>query len=206
MIWPGCYLPFLSVSFRTTYIRLEFSLRQISWSIDIPIVIDAAFLHDIQICVCRSGDVNVFQWNREWFFSRWLKFDSGFNVMAVHEVSWHGPKIIYRFNCIRKWVLRWWKRPCWFSKKIYVTFSSNWVIPYQGGCSQFLISSSKFYSSICDWKNKFSLFGQNHLFRIESFRVDFRCVHRFQLLKVCNQYVTLPNSPRVKSVSKEQSR
>ena len=45
-----------------------------------------------------------------------------------------------------------------------------------------------------------------HLFRIESFRVDFRCVHRFQLLKVCDQCVTLPNSPRVESVSEEQSR
>ena len=49
-------------------------------------------------------------------------------------------------------------------------------------------------------------FGKYHLFRIESFRVDFRCVHRLQLLKVCNQYVTLPNSPRVESVSEEQSR
>ena len=41
---------------------------------------------------------------------------------------------------------------------------------------------------------------------IEFFRMDFRCVHRFQLLKVCDQYVTLPNSPRVQSVSEEQSR
>ena len=63
-----------------------------------------------------------------------------------------------------------------------------------------------FDSSICDWKNKFSLFGKYHLFRIESFRVDFRCVHRLQLLKACDQYVTLPNSPRVQSVSEEQSR
>ena len=63
-----------------------------------------------------------------------------------------------------------------------------------------------FDSSICDWKNKFSLFGKYHLFRIVSFRVDFRCVHRLQLLKVCDQYVTLPNSPRVQSVSEEQSR
>ena len=68
------------------------------------------------------------------------------------------------------------------------------------------ISSKGFDSSICDWKNKFSLFGKYHLFRIESFRVDFWCVHRFQLLKVCDQYVTLPNSPRVQSVSEEQSR
>ena len=46
-------------------------------------------------------------------------------------------------------------------------------MPYQGGCSQFLISSKGFDSSICDWKNKFSLFGKYHLFRIESFRVVF---------------------------------
>ena len=49
-------------------------------------------------------------------------------------------------------------------------------------------------------------FGKYHLFRIESFWVDFRCVHRLQLRKVSNQYVTLPDSPRVQSVSEEQSR
>ena len=141
------------------------------------------------------GYVNVFRWNREWFFSRRVKFDSGFNVMAVYEVSWHGPKIIYRFTGIRKRVLKWWKRPFRFSKKIKVTFSLNWMFPYQGGCSQFLISSRKIDSSICGWKNKNSIFWEYYLLWLESFRVDFRCVHRFQLLNVRNQYVTLPNSP-----------
>ena len=104
-----------------------------------------------------SGYVNVFQWNREWFFSRRVKFDSGFNVMAVYEASWHGPKV-HSFTG-KKWVLRWWKRPFWFSKNVNVTFSSTWSRPYQGGCSQFLISSRCFDSSICDGKNKFSLLG-----------------------------------------------
>ena len=81
-------------------------IRQISWPIDIPIIIDAAILLNIQVCMCNSGDVNVFQRNREWF-SRRVKFDSWFNVMAVYEVSWHGPKFIYRFTGIRKWVVRW---------------------------------------------------------------------------------------------------
>ena len=31
----------------------------------IPIIIDAAFSHSIQVCMCSSGDVNVLQWNRE---------------------------------------------------------------------------------------------------------------------------------------------
>ena len=56
-------------------------------------------------------------------------------------------------------------------------------------------------------ENKISFFfGKHHLFRIESFSVDVRCVHRFQLLNVYNQYVTLTISPRVQSVSEEQSR
>ena len=33
--------------------------------------------------------------------------------------------------------------------------------------------------------------------------VDFRCVHRFQILNVCNQYVTLPNSSRVQKHIRE---
>ena len=85
-------------------------------------------------------------------FSGRVKFDSGFNVMAENGVSWHGQKVIYRFTGIRKWVVRWWNRPFWFSKKINVTLSLNWSRPYQGGCCQILISSKKFYSSICDWK------------------------------------------------------
>ena len=68
------------------------------------------------------------------------------------------------------------------------------------------VSSKSFDSSICDWKNKFSLFGKYHFFRMESFRVDFRCVHRFQLLKVCNQDVTLLNSPDVQCISEERSK
>ena len=119
----------------------------------------------------------------------------------------HGPKIIYRFTGIQKRVVEWWKRPFWFSNKVNVTLSSNWSRPYQGGCSQVLISSRSFDLSICDWEIKFSFFLRKyHFFRIESFWVDFRCVHRFQLVKVCNQYVTLPNSHRVQSVFEEQSR
>ena len=159
------------------------------------------------VCVV-SGDVNVFQWNMDWFLSRRVKFDSGFNVMVVYEVSSHGPEIISCFTGIGIWVLRWWRwRPFWFSMKISWTFSSNWVVPYQGRCSQFLIPSDKFCSSICDWKYAFSIFGWKYYFLcIEPFRVDFRCVHRFQLLNGRNHNVTLRNSHRVQSVSKEQSR
>ena len=52
-------------------------MRQVSRAINIPIIIDALLLFDIQIRMRSSGYVNVFQWNREWFFSRRVKFDSG---------------------------------------------------------------------------------------------------------------------------------
>ena len=129
-------------------------------------------LLDIQIRMSSSGDVNVFQWNREWFLSRRvIRFDSGFNVMAVHEASRHGPEIINCFTDIRKRVLRLWRmRPFWFSKKIPLTFSSNWTIPYQCGCSKFLISSRKFDSSICGRKiNSPSSWGNTTSFALSLF-------------------------------------
>ena len=73
-------------------------MRQISWPIDIPIIIDASFLLDIQVLMCET----------------WIK----------NHLSLQG---------IQKWVLRWWKRPFCFSKKICVTLSSSWVFPCQGG-------------------------------------------------------------------------
>ena len=54
----------------------------------------------------------------------------------------------------------------------------------------------------CDWEYKFSIIFEKYYFLcIESFCIDFRYVHRFQLLKFCNQYVTLPNSfPRTERI------
>ena len=148
--------------------------------------------------VCSSEDVNVFQWNREWFFSRRVKLDSWFNVMEVNEVSWPGPKVINCFTGIRKRVMKWWKRPFWFSKKINVTFYSNWSIPYQGGCSQVLSRGLIRPSAIGKIYFPFSL-GNITSFALKSFLIDFRCVHRLQLLNVCNLYVTLPNSTAYKA-------
>ena len=180
-------LAVLSISTRTTYIRLEVShlieqtewnllrIRQISWSIDIPIVIDAAFLHNILVCI-SSGDVNVFQWNRECFFSRRLKFDSGSNVMAVFEISWHGPKIISCFTRIRKRVSRWWKRPfdsprksTWLSprigwSRIKVNVLSSWPPPIN-----FIRASPTGKMNF-----PFSL-GNITSFALSLFWIDFRC-------------------------------
>ena len=109
---------FSLISTQTTFFRLEVFLEENKLSETCPITrqtsLDPSIFHQSSMrfsclnskLVCSFGDVNVFQWNREWFFSRRVKLDSWFNVMAVYEVYWHGPKIIN----------------CWFSKKIKVTF------------------------------------------------------------------------------------
>ena len=111
-MWPRCHLPSCQ-SLPGPHIpvwRFLFQLsklsetcpriRQISWSIDIPIVIDAAFKHDIQIRSRSSGDINVFQWNREWFFSRrvklwiWVQRDGGkwsFLTWTKNHLLLHRP-------------------------------------------------------------------------------------------------------------------
>ena len=79
---------------------------------------------------CGSGDVNL-------------------SAIRVH---YGFSAVVNRFTGIQKRVVRWWKRHFWFSRKIKVTFTSNWSLPYQGGCSQVLISSKGCDSPICDWK------------------------------------------------------
>ena len=143
-----------------------------------------------------SGIVNV-QWNREWFFSRRVKFDSGFNVMAVHEASWHGPEVVHNFTGIRKWVVKLWKRPFCFSKKVNVTLSSNWSRPSKVDVLSSWSPPGVLIRPSAIGKIILLLWGNITSFRSKSFRVDFRCVHRFQLLKACDQYVTFPNSGMV---------
>ena len=138
-------------------------IRQVSRAINVPIIINALLLHNIQIRVSSSGYVNVLQWNREWFFSPREKFDSGFNVMAVYETSRHGPKIVYRFpasgseswgggrdpsDSPRKSLLL----SPWIGRgRIKVDVLSSWFPP------GVLIRPSAI-------GNKFSLFGKYHLF------------------------------------------
>ena len=61
----------------------------------------------------------------------------------------HGPEIVYRFTGIRKWVLRLWKRPFCFSKKVNITLSLNWSMPYLNSPSLGNITS--FALSLFEW-------------------------------------------------------
>ena len=107
-----------------------------SRAINVPIIINALLLLDIQIRMSSSDSVNVLQRNREGFFSRRVKFDSGLNVMAVYEASRHGPKIVHSFTGqpeLSHKVVE--EDPSDSPRKSHVTLSLNWSRPYQGGCS-----------------------------------------------------------------------
>ena len=115
--------------------------------------------------------------------------------MAVNEVSFHGPKVIYRFTGIWKWVFRWWKRPFWFSKKIYVTFTSNWMFPYQGGCSQTLFLPKIFLFHLRLGNMKFPLLCSVNTSFALSLLAWSSDAPSPQFFNVCFHNVSFPDSP-----------
>ena len=133
---------FLLICLRTMYVHPVFfhlfyescntcpCIWQFSISIYVPTVFNVFLQQYIQRCVCISGNVDIFQWNKKWFFSRHVQFDSRFHVVTVNKVAWDRPKINYGFTIIPRLVLKWrWRRSIWFSSKITFFFSSVWAIP-----------------------------------------------------------------------------
>ena len=59
----------------------------------IPLIVNLLFLHDVQICMCRTCHINVFQWNRECFFLRHVELNSRFIVMTMDEVTLDRPEL-----------------------------------------------------------------------------------------------------------------
>ena len=85
---------------------------QFYFSIHVPVIV-SMFLHEyIQGCMSRSGNVDVLQRIRKWFFSWHVQFDSGFNVMTINEFSCNSPEVIFSFLIIPRWaVLKWsWRK------------------------------------------------------------------------------------------------
>ena len=56
-------------------------------SIDIPVIVNCLFLHDVQISMSGPSNINVFYWNKERFFFRHIELYSWFSVMAMDEVK-----------------------------------------------------------------------------------------------------------------------
>ena len=51
--------------------------------INVPTIVNTAFFHHIEICMCSPRHVNVFQWNRECFFSRYIELTSRLDMMTI---------------------------------------------------------------------------------------------------------------------------
>ena len=61
--------------------------------IDIPIIVNTFFLHDVKISMSRPRYINIFQWNKECFFLRHVELNSSFIVMAIDEVTLNRPEV-----------------------------------------------------------------------------------------------------------------
>ena len=130
---------FLSVPHRTTYTHPVF-FHPISWTLwtlsTYLTILDlhlrssnlqcvSPALHPVSVSI--SGNVENFQRNWKWFFSRYVQFDSGFHVMAINEISRNRPETIFGFRVILMW--GWRKESVWFSLKNFLFFSSVSAIP-----------------------------------------------------------------------------
>ena len=167
-------------------------IRQISWPIDIPIIIDASLLHDIQVRTCSSGDVNVLQWNKEFLSASkawiWVQRDGGIwrfvASPASENESWGGGRD--PSDSPRKSL---WLSPRIGWSRVKVDVLSSWSPPTN------LIRPPATGNMIFP----FSL-GNIASFAL-SLLVDFWCVHRFQLLK-CLQPLCHPSKfpPRTERI------
>ena len=90
--------------FITQYCELRQSgpwVRSMSIHINVPTIVDAAFLQHVQVCPCGPGHVNVIPWECECFFPH-VEVNSKFDVMTTDEVPFDWPKkIVPGFTVIR---------------------------------------------------------------------------------------------------------
>ena len=79
---------------------------------DCAVIVNAFFLHDVQIGVSGSGYVNIPKWNRQGFFLRHKELNSRFIVMTINEVTLNRPEVSSGFRVI-----------CWFCQSRLFRFA-----------------------------------------------------------------------------------
>ena len=112
MTWSGCRLnscqyptgPQISFGkffFQKSKLR-ETSPRvwQVLARIDIPVVVNSFFLHDVQISASRFCYVPVLQVNRECFFLKHIELNSRFIAITIDEVTLNRPEVGTGFSVI----------------------------------------------------------------------------------------------------------
>ena len=204
MVWPGCKLfsrwspPGSHISIRrfffqhSTLYEICPKIWQISWTIDIPRIIDAfLFLTSKFGCVVLDTSMysmewgmiplltsKVWLWNQRdgsiWSFLTWTRSHLSLprhpetSLTMMEEILLILQENQYNFllelvDVVTGWMFSGPDLLQWF-----------WFLRLE--------------------KHILPFYGKYHVFRTESFRVDFRYVHCLQLLKVWNQYVTVPHS------------
>ena len=107
--WSSCRLNFCQyptrpqISFGKLFFQLcESSPRvwQMLARIDIPVVVNSFFLHDVQIRANRFCYVPVLQGNRECFFLKHIELNSGFIAITIDEVTLNRPEVGTGFSVI----------------------------------------------------------------------------------------------------------
>ena len=91
---------------------------------DIPVIVNLLFLHDVQISMSGPSNVNVFQWNRECYSDRHVELNPIFMVMTMDEVALDRPEVGMGFGVI-----------CRFCRlrlyRFIVNFSTEIFTPYR---------------------------------------------------------------------------
>ena len=203
-----------SVSHRTMYIRqVAFHsikyiyrescpcVRQFSFSIHVPVIFNFSPTKYVY-----SGNVGVLQWNRKWFFSRWVRLDSGFNVMAINEISCNRPEVILSFRIIPCWVILkkdWRRESVWFSSKITLFFSSVWARIKVDVLRRWSPPETLNVPSATGNKKIATIHRRCHFLCIEPSGVEFWCVHLLQFFNVCDHIVSFPDSRRIQYITEE---
>ena len=194
--WSGLVVFWIFVSLsRTTCIPLEVFLS-IEWTLWILsknlINFDSRphsnnrqyvfFLQHIQICISSPSHSNVLQWNRECFFFRHVELNSRVVVMTTGEAKLDRPKIGTGFSVI-----------CGFCRsrlsRFTMKFSTGTFAPYR------LVPALEWVLGLCDLFLTILLYRlpagawiiftplwRQYFFRVDSSRMDFRCIQLFQFL------------------------
>ena len=146
----------------------------------------------------RLRNINVPQLNRECFFFRHVELNSSFIVMTINEVTMDRPQIGTGFSVI-----------CWFSRsrlsRFTMKFSTEIFVPYgwfppQSAFSEFVVSSWQLCCTFFRWVVEFVIFlSDQYFFRVDSSRINFWCIQRFQIFQIWCQSISFQNSHRTNS-------
>ena len=108
-------------------------------------------------CMSGSGNVDVLQRNKKWFFFRRAQFDSGFNVLAINQMSCNFLKISFSFRIIQcRVILKWcWKRVrLILLQKLFFTCGMNTVIQHSEVNSETRKITNTFHR---EWNQKLNI-------------------------------------------------